>query len=69
MTWFRLIVDSIFWAFVLQLFYMLLDSISPVNFGQKIYVVEGYIFFYIAAFLVLLVLRMPKLMRWNLNNK
>ena len=68
MGWFKLAVDSLFWSFILLLFYMLLDFISPVDFGTELYTLKGYVYFYFYTAIILIVLRMPKLMGWNNQN-
>ncbi len=54
---FRTIVDSLFWAFVLQIFFFTLDLLSAGNFKPETYTVFGFLLIWFYAFIIIYILR------------
>ena len=71
MMLFKTLVDSFYWGFVIQVFYIFLDAITPNSFGTEIYTLWGFFLFYWYAFLILFVLRLPDIFGNSnkINNK
>ena len=47
---FKVFVESIFWTFMLQIFFFLLDMFSKTNFSDATFTLFGFIIIYIAMF-------------------
>lgn len=54
---FKILVDSFFWAFIVQIFLAVVDSFSKVNFGLSTYSVFGFIILYFYTIVVVALLR------------
>ena len=53
----KILIDSLFWAFVLQLFFFAVDALSTRDFGSRTYTVFGFFITYLDAITIVWTLR------------
>ncbi len=51
--WLKIAVNSIFWSFMILIFYYALDVLTNVDFALKLYSPGGFLILYIATFVYL----------------
>jgi len=54
---FKLVLESFFWGFVIQIFFFIVEIFSGVSFGITIYTLQGFFLMWIYAFIIILSLR------------